>query len=382
MKVSSYKSIGIQTAYDLEVNHPDHQFYLANGLLTSNSHSVAYSMLSFYQAWLKTYFAKEFWASKLQFANMNLEHRESLWRMRSQMLNEGHKFAPISVNACGDIVTIDEKGKFYWRLNTILRVGDLAAKLIRQCAPYSGPVDLAKRTTAMYKKLRDNGDVVGNNPIGKGSIVALISAGAFDDINPNRLEIALEYMEFYYNKKRWSELSSYLDSGKSISKESSLNKVDIEVLEWLEALADPIKSIAVQQKYLRFISKPYWKILKQQYSNLKPGIISAALSKLQVGSIVWAYGTVTDLKLRNTRNKKKIVVGNINEYDGEIPFVIFSDYLTDENMKLVKKLLSTNGNEIIYVAGRLATDNYKGGKQIIVSKIGLPYELYGEEEVE
>jgi hypothetical protein len=46
-KIVSCVPAGKHQTYDLEVNHPNHQFYLANGALTSNSHAMAYAITSY-----------------------------------------------------------------------------------------------------------------------------------------------------------------------------------------------------------------------------------------------------------------------------------------------------------------------------------------------
>jgi len=58
-KIISCKPIGKHQTFDLEVAHSDHQFYLANGILTSNSHAVAYAYNSYTCAWLYTYYEQE-----------------------------------------------------------------------------------------------------------------------------------------------------------------------------------------------------------------------------------------------------------------------------------------------------------------------------------
>jgi DNA polymerase-3 subunit alpha len=58
--IKSIKFIGKHQTYDLEVNHPDHQFYLSNGMLTSNSHAALYSMVSYRTAHLKCHYPLEF----------------------------------------------------------------------------------------------------------------------------------------------------------------------------------------------------------------------------------------------------------------------------------------------------------------------------------
>jgi len=58
-QIISCRPIGNHQTYDLEVEHCDHQFYLANGVLTSNSHAYVYAYNSYQCAWLYTYFEKE-----------------------------------------------------------------------------------------------------------------------------------------------------------------------------------------------------------------------------------------------------------------------------------------------------------------------------------
>ncbi len=46
-RISSIEFTGKQQTYDLEVAHHDHQYYLSNGILQSNSHAVAYAIDSY-----------------------------------------------------------------------------------------------------------------------------------------------------------------------------------------------------------------------------------------------------------------------------------------------------------------------------------------------
>lgn len=64
-KITSITYAGEQDTYDLEVDHPDHQFYLANGLLTSNSHAISYSIISVQTAWLKCNYPTQFMCALL-----------------------------------------------------------------------------------------------------------------------------------------------------------------------------------------------------------------------------------------------------------------------------------------------------------------------------
>ena len=51
-RIKSIKKLGIQKTIDLEIDHPDHNFY-AEGIVTSNSHSISTSYLSALTVYLK-----------------------------------------------------------------------------------------------------------------------------------------------------------------------------------------------------------------------------------------------------------------------------------------------------------------------------------------
>ena len=65
-KVISIEEVGFEDTYDLEVDHKDHQFYLANGALTSNSHAAAYATISAVTAWAKHHHRPEAIAASLR----------------------------------------------------------------------------------------------------------------------------------------------------------------------------------------------------------------------------------------------------------------------------------------------------------------------------
>ncbi|WP_306438039.1 helix-hairpin-helix domain-containing protein [Candidatus Venteria ishoeyi] len=57
--------LGWRQSYDLEVDHPEHNFLLASGLCCSNSHSAAYALISYQTAWLKVHHPAAFMAAVL-----------------------------------------------------------------------------------------------------------------------------------------------------------------------------------------------------------------------------------------------------------------------------------------------------------------------------
>lgn len=62
VKIDSVKFVGIQRTMDITVNSKDH-LYVANNLITSNSHAVAYSAITTAELWLKYNYPIEFLCS-------------------------------------------------------------------------------------------------------------------------------------------------------------------------------------------------------------------------------------------------------------------------------------------------------------------------------
>lgn len=67
-KIKSVKYVGSLPTMDLEMENKSHTFF-ANGIATSNSHSVEYSVISYWDGWLKCHYPLQFFAAYLTYAN-------------------------------------------------------------------------------------------------------------------------------------------------------------------------------------------------------------------------------------------------------------------------------------------------------------------------
>lgn len=66
-KIKSVKYVGSLPTMDLEMENKSHTFF-ANGIATSNSHSVEYSVISYWDGWLKCHYPLQFFAAYLTYA--------------------------------------------------------------------------------------------------------------------------------------------------------------------------------------------------------------------------------------------------------------------------------------------------------------------------
>jgi len=138
-KILDIKYVGKHQTYDLEVDHPDHQFYLANGVLTSNSHAIAYAIDSYYGAWLMTHYETDWLATCLQSEN----DIEGLAVLFSEIKGMGYEIAPPDVNYSSSTWTWSEELRaFVPPLSSLKGVGDSAVEEILANRPYRSVDDM------------------------------------------------------------------------------------------------------------------------------------------------------------------------------------------------------------------------------------------------
>lgn len=65
-QIASITYHGKEDVFDIEMQGPDHNF-VANNFISHNSHSVAYSLITYRTAWLKVYYPKEFLCATLTY---------------------------------------------------------------------------------------------------------------------------------------------------------------------------------------------------------------------------------------------------------------------------------------------------------------------------
>lgn len=92
-KIKSVKPLGLKPTIDLEVDHPDHNFY-AEGLVTSNSHSISYSALAAATVYLKFNHPKEFFLALLQMTKNEPDPIAEISKIERELKHFGLKLLP------------------------------------------------------------------------------------------------------------------------------------------------------------------------------------------------------------------------------------------------------------------------------------------------
>lgn len=169
--VISQRNVGKCQTYDLEVDHIDHQFYLGNGLLTSNSHAVSYALDSYMCAMLLTYYEAQWLCAYAEEYASDGDKKRA--RALSEIRSLGYAIVRPDVNHANKTWTILPGKKFMPSFNTIKSIGDVAVDEIIRCRPYKSVYDLLWNKDGTWKHSKFNKRVFEN----------LIKIGAFDSLD-------------------------------------------------------------------------------------------------------------------------------------------------------------------------------------------------------
>lgn len=164
--IKSITPIGKHQTYDLEIDHPDHQFYLANGVLTSNSHAVAYAIDSFWCAWLMTYYEEQWLTAYVESMLGNPDKKAKAF---GEIKRLGYTIVPIDINHAGMGWTVLPGKKFMPSLLSCKGVGETAAEEIISMRPFESIEQVLYNEDGTWRPSKFN----------KKALEALIKVGAF-----------------------------------------------------------------------------------------------------------------------------------------------------------------------------------------------------------
>jgi DNA polymerase III alpha subunit len=95
-KIRSIKPIGTLPTIDLEVDHPDHNFY-CEGLVTSNSHSLSYATLAAQTVLVKYKYPQQFFTAVLKMAQYDPEPLLQVGIAHEELVDFGIQLLPPSL---------------------------------------------------------------------------------------------------------------------------------------------------------------------------------------------------------------------------------------------------------------------------------------------
>lgn len=216
--IESVEYFGDHDTYDLEVDHVDHQFYLPNGILTSNSHAVAYAIDSYMCAWLSTHYEAEWLCTYLESMSANSEDRAKAF---SEAKNLGYTIKSVDINHSGrEWTSVNGEKTLVQSFKTIKGVGEAAINEIMLYRPYNTIEDLLWKSDGSWKHSKFN----------KRAFENLIKTFSFDS-----MEIVGEGKLFKNYKQMYHVIIEHYDQLKKKNGKELLNtliKESSDIEDW------------------------------------------------------------------------------------------------------------------------------------------------------
>jgi DNA polymerase-3 subunit alpha len=143
----------------------------------NRSHAAAYSLMGYWSQWLKVNYPLEFWTASLNFADENEQIPNRISEIKR--INDGIRVTEPDINKSDINFTSDiEEKRIYWSLTKIKYVGEVAVRVI-----------LDERLNGEFFSLEDFLNRVPKAKVNKKTVQCLISAGAFDRISSEKINI-------------------------------------------------------------------------------------------------------------------------------------------------------------------------------------------------
>lgn len=284
--IVSVEEVGVEETYDLEVEHPDHQFYLSNGVLTSNSHAVSYAIDSYYCAWLLTYYEEEWLCAYLESMSGTDEKRAKAF---SEVKAMGYKIVNVDINYATKSWTILEGKRFMPSFLSCKGIGSAAIDEIIENRPYHNVEEMLWKPSGEWRHSKFN----------KRALEGLIAIKAFDSVDcvgPGKtFENYKQMHEILINRngeiKKCTKKNP--NAGIEAFKKILIETADMEDWSHQELIDNSIKFLG---SFNPTSLVPDQLISKLQEKGVKP------IDDLEGSGIYWFV--ITDVKSKVTKNKK------------------------------------------------------------------------------
>lgn len=189
VEITSIDMEKAEPTYDVEIDHPEHNFVTGEGIVTCNSHAIAYSRNGYNCIWLKIHYPIEFWSVTFSYAEL----KDYPYYINEIQESGEIEIRPVDINKSGiNIVSDIKTNSMYWALNSVKQCGEKAQQFIAEEREKNGE----------FFSLDEFIDrcIVKNSPVNKSVIENLIYSGAFDKLEKiehpaERLRLIESYRE-------------------------------------------------------------------------------------------------------------------------------------------------------------------------------------------
>ena len=306
----------------------------------NKSHSVAYALIAYQTAYLKTHYKEPFLAAVL---SSDMDNTDKVVKFVKECEYMGITLNPPSINTSKYYFSVTENKEIFYGLGAIKGVGGAIIEIIIAERNLHG--DFANLDNLLKR--------CGTNKINKRVIEALIKSGSFDIFGESRSSLFSSYPE---SMKMADQNSKNIQQGQidifgfseEVFENTSKSKDAKKGEEW-----ETIKKLSFERDVLGFYLTGH-PIL--EYKNELKNIISGDMKSVKSnykgrpgkGNLFKIAGVINSIRIRTTSTKDKLAQINLGDDTDNID-VIANNNLLDA---------SITRDEIVIIQGTLRLDQF------------------------
>ena len=291
----------------------------------NKSHAAAYALIAYQTAYLKHYYKEDFIAATM---STELSNTDKLREFVEELKRLNIEIVRPDINKCfADFKP--EKNKIYYALSGIKSVGrEAVLNLVKE-----------REKNGKFKSLDDFVKRANPKDINKLQLEGLVKAGAFDNLESNRVVLLKSIPKLIQlNKSLWEEKISNQNSlfSDNSSEDGLVFKLD-KIKPWSnnEMLMNEFQSIGF------YMSDHPLKIYKDYFNKMKVVNFSNFLDSQDSTALV--AGTIMSIQEKKSSKGTPFAIVKFSDLKSEFELFLFSDQLTlnRENLKAANSFMLT-----------------------------------------
>ncbi|WP_026686324.1 DNA polymerase III subunit alpha [Azovibrio restrictus] len=307
----------------------------------NKSHTAAYAVVTYHTAWLKAHHCSAFMAATLSSDMDNTDTVKIFYE--DCLLNKLTMLGP-DVNASAYRFEPVDRKTIRYGLGAIKGTGEQAVNVILAAREKNGP----------FKDLFDFCKRVDKRQVNRRTIEALIKAGAFDSIDPDRNKLLSSVglaMEAAEQAERHALQVSLFESGPAAEEHAPQY---VQAQPW----SDKEKLMQEKQALGFFFSGHPYDSVKRELSRF----VRRRLNQLEPAKeLTTLAGIVMGVRTQMTKRGKMLFL-QLDDGTGMVEVSVFNELFEAERRKIIT-------DEVLVVEGKVSYDDFSGGNRVVADKL-------------
>ena len=314
----------------------------------NKSHSAAYALIAYQTAWLKAHHPAEFLAATLSSDMDDTGKMQIFWR---DCLANGLKVLPPDVNASGFrfepvadeyCATGQPPRTIRYGMGAVKGTGQGAVEEIlraRQNGPFTSLFDFCRR--------------IDRHSVNRRSIEALIRAGAFDQIEPNRAALIGSL----------ATAVEAADQAERSANQVSLFGDDSDAVVAVELARVPAWDLRARLSEEKLALGFYFSgHLFDSWRDEVRQFVSKPLSRIEPSrDVQWVAGVVASTRTTITRRGKMLFVV-LDDGSAQLEVAVYAELMEQHRNRLRE-------DQLLIVQAKISNDEYSGGMRVVAENI-------------